>query len=167
MQHVLLIACQSVHTISRNITHVSQALLFNLTQSQNFISGLGSMVFISDRFELKDFRIPGSSYVFAHENNRVQFYLHTMSLIWGLWGVGEREERKGAAARVGERKKATWEKGIGKRSRVWKGGCWDERQGEKVIWQKGERLQARVAGAGRGQEAKNSEIFNLRAAVAL
>lgn len=62
MQHVLLIACQSTNSISGNITHVSGALLFNLTQSQSVIIGLGSVVFISDRFELKDFWSPSSSF---------------------------------------------------------------------------------------------------------
>lgn len=71
MQHVLLIAWQSTNTISRNITRVSWALLFNPRQSQNVIIVIGSVVFISDRFELKDFWSPGSTYVFVHENNIV------------------------------------------------------------------------------------------------
>lgn len=94
MPHVLLIASQSMHAISRNITHVSRALLFNLTHGQNCISGLESVVFISDRFELKDFWSPGSSYVFPHENNTPQFYLCTMPLIWGLCEEGSGGERK-------------------------------------------------------------------------
>lgn len=57
------------------------------------------MVFVSDRFELKDFWSPGFSSVFAHENNTAKCYLHTVSLIWDLCEEGVGKEGSSSKSR--------------------------------------------------------------------
>lgn len=69
------------------------------------------MVFISDRFELKDSWSPGFSAVFAHENNTAKCYLHTVSLIWDFCEERAGKEGSGSkskGAKEGNMRKRHW-----------------------------------------------------------
>lgn len=165
VRHVLLIASQSLDALSRNTTRVSWALLFNLTLSQNFISGLRSLLsyLIDLSWRTVEFRFPLQ--LCSEKQRRFLFTYNILDLrlMWGERGGREKESWR----KVDEWMKAAWERGregLGREGgRVRDMGGWRE----KAIWWEEERLQAGMAGAGRAWEAKSSEIFNLGVAAVL